>query len=83
MLYMPTIEDEFMYWRSWALLFNDPVMYAWMHWEVEAAKAHLWQRPKFERIDEPAFADTVLWRARWGFDTGNRRSNSPFVVPPV
>lgn len=84
MIYNPTIEDEFTYWRNWALLFNDPVLYTWMCWEVAAAKEDLWQRAPFtfKRIDEPAFADTVLWRASWGF-AGNRRHDSPFVVPPI
>lgn len=83
MLYMPAIYNEWEWQRVDRLLLSDPVLYAWMHWEVENIRKRLrWPGFSFRRTSEPIFADSIYRRLDYGFNTSNRRDDSPYQVPP-
>jgi hypothetical protein len=82
MIYEPTICDTFQMIDTW--IFSDPVIYAWVYWQVQAAREVL-SRPLEIRIKPDLYTpqDTVRWQMRFGLDQRRENDWSPLVIPPI
>jgi hypothetical protein len=79
MIYDPTINNEWEWQSVDRLLLSDPVLYAWIHWEVANARAI---GLKIDMSLNFAVA-TVTAKEMFGFKLYARGNNPPFVYPPV
>jgi hypothetical protein len=78
MIYDPANYNDWEWRRVDRLLLSDPILYTWMHWEVENARM-LDFKLDFKRDSIVDMANLFMPR----FWIRNHDDRSPFVTPPI